>query len=70
MEIAEGKIIGITAEGLTVFVPYTNMERYIKRDYEIVQVGLPDGRTISPEQRRKAYALLRADRGVERRLSG
>lgn len=24
-----------------------------------MQVGLPDGRTISPEQRRKAYALLR-----------
>ena len=59
MEIATGKITGVTAEGLTVFVPYTNTERYVRRAYDQVQVGLPDGRTISPEQRRKAYALLR-----------
>ncbi len=59
MEIVQGRITGVTPEGLTVFVPYRNTERYIQRAYDQVQVGLPDGRTISPEQRRKAYALLR-----------
>lgn len=59
MEIVTGRITEATPEGLTIFVPYTNVERYIHREYSDVQVGLADGRTITPEQRRKAYALLR-----------
>lgn len=59
MEIAPGKIVDVVDGGLVVFVPYGDMEKIIKRQYNEVQVGLPDGRRISPEQRRKAYALMR-----------
>lgn len=58
MEVVDGKIVNATPEGITIFVPYTNIERLCLRRYDAVQVGLPDGRRISPEQRRKAYALL------------
>lgn len=58
MEIAPGKIIDIVDGGLMVFVPYGDLEKVITRRVEEVQVGLPDGRRISPEQRRKAYALM------------
>ncbi|WP_102411374.1 putative HNHc nuclease [Beduinella massiliensis] len=58
MEVVDGKIVNATPEGITIFVPYTNVERLCLRRYDAVQVGLPDGRRISPEQRRKAYALL------------
>jgi hypothetical protein len=58
VEILDGKITNITPSGLTIFVPYTNIQRACLRQYAQVQVGLPDGRTISPEQRRKAYALM------------
>ena len=54
MEIAPGKIVDVFDGGLVVFVPYGGMEKIIKRQYNEVQVGLPDGRRISPEQRRKA----------------
>ena len=37
-------------------VPYDR--RYLIRECSEVQVDIPDGRTISPEQRRKAYALM------------
>lgn len=59
MEIAPGKIVDVVDGGLVVFVPYGDIEKIIKRQYNEVQVGLPDGRRISPEQRRKAYALMR-----------
>ncbi|MEG1776934.1 MAG: putative HNHc nuclease [Clostridia bacterium] len=60
MEIASGKIISIDekAQGVTVWVPYSNWDRLCLRQYDAVQVGFPDGRSISPEQRRKAYALM------------
>lgn len=58
MEITTGKIVDVVDGGLVVFVPYGDMEKIIRRQYNEVQVGLPDGRRISPEQRRKAYALM------------
>jgi hypothetical protein len=58
MEIADGKITDFTPDGFRIFVPYKNIDRACLRQFSLVQVGLPDGRTISPEQRRKAYALM------------
>lgn len=58
MEIVSGKIIDIDEIGLTIRAPYQNIDRAILRQYDVVQIGLPDGRTITPEQRRKAYALM------------
>lgn len=58
MEIINGKITGADECGITIFAPYSDTERMTLRKYSEVQIGLPDGRTISPEQRKKAYALI------------
>lgn len=58
MEIITGKIIGISERGMTIAANYDNIDRAVLRKYDAVQIGLPDGRTISPEQRRKAHALI------------
>ena len=54
MEIINGKITGADEHGITIFAPYSDIERLTLRKYDEVQIGLPDGRTISPEQREKA----------------
>lgn len=59
MEIIHGKIINITPEGLFIKAPYQNIERACIRRYSTVEIGLNDGRFISTEQRKKAYALMR-----------
>ena len=56
--MVSGKITDINQNGLTIFVPYTNIERACLREYDVVQVGLKDGRFISPEQKKKAHALI------------
>ena len=58
MEIVSGKIVEVRPDGFTVAVPYGNIDRMLTRRYDEVQIGLPDGRSITPEQRRKAYALM------------
>ena len=58
MEIINGKITRADENGITIFAPYSDIERLTLRKYDEVQIGLPDGRTISPEQRKKAYALI------------
>ena len=58
MEIIRGKITGVDECGIMIFAPYSDIERMTLRKYSEVQIGLPDGRTISPEQRKKAYALI------------
>lgn len=58
MEIITGNITGIDESGITFFAPYANWERFCLRQYDMVQIALPDGRTINPEQRKKAYALM------------
>lgn len=58
MEIIHGRIINITPEGLFIKAPYQNIERACIRKYSTVEIGLPDGRYISAEQRKKAYALM------------
>lgn len=54
--IAAGKITGVTPREITITVPYD--PRYVTQQWDEVTVDLPDGRKISPDQRRKAYALM------------
>ena len=59
MEIIHGKIADIDSSGkLTISAQYGNIDRAILRRYSTVEIGLPDGRVITPDQRRKAYALM------------
>lgn len=58
MEIISGKIINLDQYGLTIQADYKNHDRACLRRYSKVEVALPDGRNISPAQRRKAYALI------------
>ena len=44
MEIVDGKIIDVRQDGFTAFVPYDNIRRLCIRQYDSIQVGLPDGR--------------------------
>lgn len=60
MEIITGKITDYnerTGE-LIIRAPYSNYDRMILRQYDTIEIGLPDGRTIIPEQRMKAHALM------------
>ena len=61
MEIVSGKIVGYDERTgqLKILAPYTNYDRMAKREYESVEIGLPDGRRISPEQRMLAHVLIR-----------
>lgn len=59
MEIIRGRIEDYGADGsvyIRAIIP--DIGRACLRKYDEVQVGLPDGRRITPEQRRKAYALM------------
>lgn len=54
--IVQGRITGADPHGLTIRVPYD--PRFVTQQWDEVTVDIPDGRRISPEQRRKAYALM------------
>lgn len=58
MEIVNGRIVDVQPGWITIRAPYDNIDRLITRKYDEVQVGLTDGRKITPEQRRKAFALV------------
>ena len=60
MEIVSGNVVDISPDGYIIArAALPNIDRALLRQYSKVQIGLPDGRTISPEQRRKSYALMR-----------
>ena len=58
MEIIGGRIVDVQPGWVTIRAPYENIDRLITRQYSEVQIGLEDGRKITPEQRRKAFALV------------
>lgn len=58
MEIITGKIVDVQPGWVTIRAPYDNIDRLLTRRYDEVQIGLADGRKITPEQRRKAFALV------------
>jgi hypothetical protein len=57
-EIITGRIIGIDPDGFTVRVPFRDWERFTARAYDEVLMELPDTRRRSPEQLRKAWAIM------------
>lgn len=57
-EIITGRIIGIDPDGITVRVPFRDWERFTARAYDEVLMELPDTRRRSPEQLRKAWAIM------------
>ena len=54
--IAYGRITDADPRWLTIKVPYD--PKFVRQHWDEVAVDIPDGRRISPEQRRKAYALM------------
>lgn len=58
MEIITGKIVDVAPGYIVIRAGYDNIDRMITRRYDEVQIGLADGRRITPEQRRKAFALI------------
>lgn len=54
--IVPGRITDANPRTLTIEVAYD--PRFVTQQWDEVQVDIPDGRRISPEQRRKAYALM------------
>jgi len=62
MDVKAGKIVILNPyEGyVDVRVPFSpsDLERAALRQYDTAEVGFPDGRTLAPEQRRKAFALV------------
>lgn len=52
----KGQIVDVDARWMYLRVPY--IPEYVHQDMREATVFLPDGRRISPEQRRKAWALV------------
>lgn len=60
MEIVRGRITDWREDGTVVIcATLPNLDVALKRKYSEVQVGIDDGRRISPDQRRKIYAMIR-----------
>ena len=57
-EILNGTIVSVDPSGITVHVPYSNWERFAARQYSEIRVELPDGRSRTAEQLRKAWAIM------------
>jgi hypothetical protein len=58
-ERAVGHIMDIDEGGVaTIKATLPNLYHALDRKYDEVEIILPDGRRISPEQRRKCYALI------------
>lgn len=58
MEIHVGLISGIKDNCVMVVVPMENIRMIDKQNITSCEVMFSDGRTISPEQRKKVYALM------------
>lgn len=59
MEIVLGKIIDIKEDGgVLIGACFPSIDKALLRQYSDVEVAFCDGRHISPQQRRKTYALI------------
>ena len=57
-EIIRGKIVKVDEDQMYIVAPMVDADRFMIRRYDEVLVELADGRSISPEQRRKAHAII------------
>lgn len=54
-----GKLMGINEDGMAIFaVALPSIQRAIDRKYDEVEIILPDGRSITPLQRKKCFAII------------
>lgn len=53
-----GKIVDYDGNAFTAVIPYGNITDYSRKGYVECTVWLEDGRTISPAQRRKIFAMV------------
>lgn len=58
MEIIGGKIVDVAPGYIMIRAGYDNIDRMITRRYDEVQIGLVDGRRITPEQLQKELFSL------------
>ena len=59
MEVISGKIVQWNEDGsVVIHAVLPSLDTALLREYGEVVIGLADGRSISPDQRRKAYALM------------
>lgn len=59
IERIPGKIVDYDGAELLAKAVYSNDRKLIKQGISECEIILRDGRSISPEQRRKAYATIR-----------
>jgi len=56
-----GRLMGINEDGMAIFaVALPSIRRAIDRKYDEVEIILPDGRKITPRQRKMVYSLIGA----------
>ena len=59
MEIISGRIIEIRPSGMMIIVAQMPEWKTVDLSGNSVEIGIPDGRLISPDQRKRIYAMLR-----------
>ncbi|MBQ9698258.1 MAG: hypothetical protein IJV46_06945 [Acidaminococcaceae bacterium] len=59
MEIISGRIHDIRPSGMMIIVAQLPEWKQINNSSNVVEIGIPDGRLISPDQRKRIYAMLR-----------
>ena len=59
MEIISGRIHEIRPTGMMIIIAQAPEWNKLQLCGNVVEIGLPDGRLITPEQRKRIYAMLR-----------
>lgn len=59
MEIVSGRIHEIRPSGMMIIVAQAPAWKDLNVCGNVVEIGIPDGRLISPDQRKRIYAMLR-----------
>lgn len=60
VDVVKGRIVAVDGNGVTIWVPYTDYNTLIRREYKEVKVQFVDSRSVSDKQRRACYMMLGA----------